>query len=355
MSSHSDTVRKAMASKHSEIKEATRTLLEDVYSDFVTMDVTPKTNKVGVIRNLKTRSTVQQNLSQKDPATNSVKNKDSAPKVSVINKEISEKPSLSTVNKETAEKISTRSSKASDKSIVNTEVNEKTSISNNEHANSTYQNKSEFNKTVEVSGSEHLQISDKLSVELPQSSVSTSVLSSESDVHINSGLLPLNSTQGSSNVTIVPERFDVDNNLPSLAQLADAEIVQSGDNVSIIVSNPRFIEVLTNASTPITTLESGTMIETPAAVLDADMGSSQIKIVDSSLITNHAYQEITFEEDLNLIPEKEPSVKSDTQPKSPQKGTRGRGRPPKSATSPKKPTASAKRAASPPPSYIPST
>lgn len=360
MSSQSDTGKKAMASENnSEGRESTRSILQDVCSDFETMNVVaPRSNKVGVIRNFRPRNPTQlQRSAQRLPVISVQKGKDSASSTSVV------KTPSPAVNKEVTHENSATNDISSNTSVIVSEaVGRKSStVTNSLHASEVQTNKNELNKTAETSiasETEHLQPTAGSSVasvitELPQSTG----LNTESNVHINSELLPLNSSQETSNVTIVPESFAVDANLSSLAQLADAEIVQSGDNVSIIVSNPRFIEVLTNASTPISALESGTVIETPTTVLDTGIGpTQQIELVDSSFLTNSTLQNVTIADDLNLIQQEVASERSgsskssaQTNIKSPKKDGRGRGRPPKSAS------ALRKSAESPPPSYIPST
>lgn len=358
MSSRSDTGKKATASDgNSEGREATRSILQDVCSDFETMNVVaPRTNKVGVIRNFRPRTSNQQRSAQRHPVINVPKGKDSASSTSVVVKT----PSPA-VNKEVTHKNSATNDISSNRSVISQVVGRKSStVTNSLHASEVQQNKNELNKTAETStasGTEHLQPPASSSVASITTELAQSTgLNTISNVHINSELLPLNSSQGASNVTIVPESFALDANLSSLAQLADAEIVQSGNNVSIIVSNPRFIEVVTNASTPISALESGTVIETPTTVLDTGIGSTQqIELVDSSFLTNSTLQNVTIADDLNLIQQEVTSERSgssksnaQTNTKSPKKDGRGRGRPPKSAIT-------LRRSESPPPSYIPST
>lgn len=354
MSSQSDTGKKAMASEgNSEGREATRSILQDVCSDFETMNVVPpRTNKVGVIRNLRPRSSTPQTPVLRQPVTNVQKGKDPPSCTSVI------KTSPPAANKEVIHKNSAANDVSSNRSVlVTNNVGRKSStVISNLPASGVQQRENELNKIAETSipsETQYLQQPANSSI----ASVTTELLpptglNTESNVHINSELLPLNSSQEASNIAMVPESFTVDTNLSSLAQLADAEIVQTGDNVSIIVSNPRFIEVLTNSG-----LESGSVIQTPSSVLDTNIGpTQQIELIDPSFLTDSTLQNVTIADDLNFMQEEVTSAKSNssknntqTSTKSPKKEGRPRGRPPKSAS------VIRKSAESPPPSYIPSS
>ncbi|GFQ89480.1 general transcription factor 3C polypeptide 2 [Trichonephila clavata] len=63
-----------------------------------------------------------------------------------------------------------------------------------------------------------------------------------SNKDVQAEMLPL---QDSAKVGFVPENFSPEKNLSSVAELADAELVRTSENsVSIIISNPRFIQVV---------------------------------------------------------------------------------------------------------------
>ncbi|GIZ02847.1 uncharacterized protein CEXT_451431 [Caerostris extrusa] len=100
------------------------------------------------------------------------------------------------------------------------------------------------------------------------------------------------SLQDSSNKSVVPDTLAKDENLSSsLAELADAEIVRTGENaVSIIISNPRFIQVVTSANNS----------DIPSNISDLALNSNSIisekeslteVIVESTPVSEYSVQE----------------------------------------------------------------
>lgn len=266
-----------------ELKDTTRIILEDVCADFETMDVVPlKVNKIGVIRNPQRNSPLQQRSNQ----TNST---------AKISKDLS--------SKKTIEK------KVSNKNVAKAEPV------------ITEQKDSKIPTAVASTSSE---------VKISQQSASVGNVNAELQVLTNSNLLPLNNCQIADGIPILQENIIVDKNISSLAQLADVELVRSGDNVSIVVTNTRFIDGLMDPNNPVAGLPTGTVIESPLAVLEPGVSeTSQIDL--DPLLTN--YQDITTTADSLLNQE---TIISDRKNKRPvvrstaaDNKVKRKGRPPK--------------------------
>lgn len=275
-------------SNSSEVSDATKTILEDVCMDFESMDVVcPKAStKVDVAKNIR-HSSSSGNKNSKTTAAKSV-----TPVKNVT-------PVKATKVKELA------------KTVLPADELQLGAV-----------NPSEVNLPA-----------DQIHPIVSGNPLYTSVASADD---YSQQVLAISDLQDPGNVTILPE--SALKNLPSLAQLADAEIVQSGDSVSIIVTNTRLINVLTtDPNNALDMVETADVIDpTSADILETDVRTVQpMSIIDPTLFDDSVYQGVSVEDDSNVVQETviteresgSATVESKTKPRV---GC-GRGRPPKKA------------------------
>lgn len=207
-----------------ERKSSTKTILEDVCMDFESMDViSPKANKLGVNKNVKS-------ICKLDQSSKVMKNS-AATKITETSDEKAAKDALTFSSNTQVKIIEPKEVELSESQIA--------LVPEFESASNVSLNSEKYDQSYDVQ-----DVTDI--IDLPESAVK---------------------------------------NIASLAQLADAEIVQTGDNVSIIVTNPRLIEVLTNPDSTTAVMDTGT------AVLESNLGGTQpLNVISQTLLDDNIFQ-----------------------------------------------------------------
>lgn len=249
----------------SEERNTTKSLLEDVCTDFESMDVIPpKNNKIMVIRKTKAEM----------PKTTS---------------------SPSAVPAQPAPSQSTTASTV----LEETQSSAKIDISNTNSENVITQ--TQVNTLLQQELIQPVTSTEQQNDCLEQSNYTT-LINVNPALQVNTQVLPLNNCENSGNITVVSEGFH-DKNISSLAELADAEIVPTSDNsVSLIISNPRLIKVLTNSNEPTAALSA--VIAPPSSIIESNaISDEQMGIIDPAVISNIEFQDITIPSGISVLDE----------------------------------------------------